>query len=185
MAKPKEPPLVKLVIAVLYASEEVREEARAAMVYLFGEIDFTSETFVFDSTDYYAEEMGHSLFRVFYGFRNLIDPGTLATVKLATNEVEEQFASNDRRRVNLDPGYLNTDKFVLASTKANAQKIYLAHGIWADPTLRYEKGRYLPFSWSFPDFRSGRYEQAFMRLRDIYKKQRRGEKSPGNWLLKS
>jgi hypothetical protein len=67
---------------------------------------------------------------------------------------------------------LDTDKFILASAKANAQKIYLAHGIWADPTLRYEKGRYLPFPWSFPDFRSERYQKTFLRLRDIYKKQR-------------
>lgn len=177
MARPKEPPLVKLVVAVLYASEELREEARAAMVYLFGEIDFTSETFVFDSTDYYAEEMGQPLSRVFFAFHKLVDPGTLATVKLATNEIEDQLASDNKRHVNLDPGYLDTDKFVLASAKANAQKIYLAHGIWADPTLRYEKGQYLPFAWSFPDFRSGRYQNTFMRLRDIYKKQRRDQTS--------
>jgi hypothetical protein len=126
-------------------------------------------------TDYYAEEMGKPLFRVFYGFQKLIDPGTLATIKLTTNQLEAQFSSDGKRRVNLDPGYLDTDKFVLASTKHNAQKIYLAHGIWADPTLRYEKGKYHPYPWSFPDFRSNRYQSTFMRLRDIYKKQRHDE----------
>lgn len=172
MAEPKEPPPVKLIVAVLYSSHDMLEIATAAMSRLFGEIDYTSESFDFEATDYYAAEMGQPLYRIFLGFEKLIDPGTLATVKLATNQLEGQFAAEGNRRVNLDPGYLDTDKFVLASAKANAQKIYLAHGIWADPTLRYEKGQYLPYPWSFPDFRSGRYQHAFMRLRDIYKKQR-------------
>ncbi len=173
MAAPKEPPLVKLIIAVLYADQEACETTRASLVQLFGEIDFTSKVFPFDITDYYAEEMGQPLFRIFYGFQHLIDPGTLATIKLTTNQLEAQFSTDGKRRVNLDPGYLDTDKFILASAKQNAQKIYLAHGIWADPTLRYEKGKYHPYPWSFPDFRSGRYQSTFMRLRDIFKKQRK------------
>ncbi len=173
MAEPKEPPPVKLVVAVLYSNREALEAAKAAMSRLFGEIDYTSESFDFEVTDYYADEMGQPLYRVFLGFEKLIDPATLTTVKLATNQLEGQFAADGKRRVNLDAGYLDTDKFVLASAKANAQKIYLAHGIWADPTLRYEKGQYLPYPWGFPDFRSGRYQNTFMRLRDIYKKQLR------------
>jgi hypothetical protein len=172
MAEPKEPPLVKLIIAVLYVEQEACDAARDAMLKLFGNIDYASETFAFDFTDYYAEEMGQPLLRIFFGFEKLIDPGSLVSIKLATIQIEAQFSQHGRRRVNLDPGYLDTDKFILASAKANAQKIYLAHGIWADPTLRYEKGRYLPFPWSFPDFRSERYQKTFMRLRDIYKKQR-------------
>jgi len=172
MAAPKEPPLVKLIIAVLYADQEVCEATRDALIQLFGDIDFTSKVFPFDITDYYAEEMGQPLFRIFYGFQHLIDPGTLATTKRTTNRLEAQFSVDGKRRVNLDPGYLDTDKFILASAKANAQKTYLAHGIWADPTLRYEKGKYFPYPWSFPDFRSDRYQNTFMRLRDIFKKQR-------------
>lgn len=177
MAEPQEPPFVKLIVAVLYTEQEACEAMRAALVQRFGNIDYTSKIFPFDITDYYTKEMGLPLFRLFYGFQKLIDPGTLATIKLTTNQLEAQFANDGKRRVNLDPGYLDTDKFVLASAKHNAQKIYLAHGIWADPTLRYEKGKYLPYSWSFPDFRSGLYQSTFMRLRDIYKKQRRGELS--------
>jgi len=172
MANPQDPPPVKLIVAVLFASREACDAARAAMTQLLDKIDFTSETFDFDLTDYYVAEMGQPLYRVFLGFERLIDPGALATIKLATNGIEAQFANNGKRQVNLDPGYLDTDKFILASAKPNAQKIYLAHGIWADPTLRYEKGRYLPFPWSFPDFRSGRYQNTFMRLRDLYKKKR-------------
>jgi len=174
MARPQEPPLVKLIVAVLYAEPEHLETTRSALAQFFGDIDYTSKVFPFEVTDYYAAEMGGPLFRIFYGFHKLIDPGTLSTIKLTTNQLEAQLADEGRRKVNLDPGYLDTDKFVLASAKHNAQKIYLAHGIWADPTLRYEKGKYLPYPWSFPDFRSGHYQETFMRLRDIYKKQRRG-----------
>ena len=173
MAEPKEPPPVKLIVAILFRLPGVNDTARDAMAQVFGDIDYTSERFDFDATDYYAEEMGSPLYRLFYGFHRLMDPGSLSTIKLTTNQFEQQMAADGKRIVNLDPGYLDTDKFVLASSKANAQKIYLAHGIWADPTLRYEKGQFHPYPWSFPDFRSDRYQPCFMRLRDLYKKQRR------------
>jgi hypothetical protein len=47
----------------------------------------------------------------------------------------------------------------------------LAQGIWADMTLHYEKGKFTALPWSFPDFRSGLYEQTFLRIREIYKRQ--------------
>jgi hypothetical protein len=78
-----------------------------------------------------------------------------------------------RRRVNLDPGIMDYDKFVLASAKYNGQKVYLDRGIWADLTLHYEKGRFDPYPWSFPDFKSRIYDGAFMEIRQLYKKQRK------------
>ncbi|MDM7925702.1 MAG: DUF4416 family protein, partial [bacterium] len=76
-----------------------------------------------------------------------------------------------RRRVNFDPGYMDYDKFVLASAKYNGQKVYLDLGIWADLTLHYEKGRFDPYPWSFPDFKSGLYQEVFMEIRARFKAQ--------------
>jgi len=53
----------------------------------------------------------------------------------------------------------------------NGQKVYLDRGIYADLTLRYEKGNYYPYPWSFPDFKEGLYNQTFLRIREIYKAQ--------------
>jgi len=79
------------------------------------------------------------------------------------------------RKVNLDPGYLDYDKFVLASAKYNGQKIYLDCGIWADLTLHYEKGKFDPYPWSFPDFKSRMYDGAFLEMRRLYKDRRKND----------
>ena len=62
---------------------------------------------------------------------------------------------------------------VLASAKYNGQKIHLGRGIYADLTLHYEKGHFQPYPWTFPDFKSGRYEKVFLRMRELYKIQMR------------
>jgi hypothetical protein len=161
----------------LYSDEGRLLEARERLIQQFGSIDFTSALFPFEVTDYYVPEMGSPIFRLFYAFERLTSPGELARIKLAANAIENELAVNGRRQVNLDPGYLDTDKFVLASAKYSGQKIYLADGIWADLTLHYEKGHFSAYPWSFPDFRSGEYEKAFLRMREIYKGQlKHGEK---------
>lgn len=176
MAVPHSPLPVKLVIAVLYSDENRLAVARERLVQQFGPIDFTSVLFPFEVTDYYVPEMGSPIMRLFYAFEQLISPATLASIKLATNIIEDELATHEKRQVNLDPGYLDPDKFVLASAKYNGQKIYLSDGIWADLTLHYEKGHFSAFPWSFPDFRSGEYEKAFLRIREVYKGQlKRGE----------
>ncbi len=171
MAAPKSPLPVKLIIAALYSDENLLNAAREKLLQHFGPIDFISQTFPFVLTDYYVPEMGAPITRRFYGFAQLISPGDLARIKLATNALENELAFDGKRQVNLDPGYLDPDKLVLASAKYNGQKIYLADGIWADLTLHYEKGHFTAYPWSFADFRRGEYEKTFLRLREIYKAQ--------------
>ena len=144
----------------------------------FGAIDFTSARFPFAATTYYLNEMGAPLTRVFYSFARLISPEDLAAVKLHAHELESEFALRGNRTINLDPGYLDTDKFVLASTKYHGYKIYLRDGIWADMTLHYEKGRFLAMPWSFPDFKNGAYEKTFVIIRECYKRQLKPVASP-------
>lgn len=171
MAAPKSPLPVKLIIAALYSDENLLNAAREKLLQHCGPIDFISQAFPFALTDYYVPEMGAPITRLFYGFAQLISPDDLARIKLATNAIESELSRNGKRLVNLDPGYLDPDKLVLASAKYNGQKIYLAEGIWADLTLHYEKGHFTAYPWSFADFRSGAYEKMFLRLREIYKAQ--------------
>jgi hypothetical protein len=178
MASPLFPKSVKLIIATLDADETVATQARARLRTEYGEIDYASARFVFEATDYYEREMGNPLYRQFYAFAGLISPETLPAIKLRTNALENEFARAGNRRLNLDPGYLDTDKFVLASAKYHGYKIYLSQGIWADMTLHYEKGRFTAMPWSFPDFRSGMYAQTFLRIREIYKKQLKEQIAP-------
>jgi hypothetical protein len=172
--RPSAPDAVKLFIGVLYSDEALLGKAQEALMERFGPVDFVSEPIPFDMTDYYQDEMGGPIQRKFLSFQELIDPGRLAEIKMTTNRIEEELAVNGRRKVNLDCGYMDVCKVVLASAKYNGQKIYLGQGIYADPTLHYEKGHFSPYPWSFPDFKTGRYERFFLRIRELFKAGRKG-----------
>jgi len=168
---PVEAPPVKWFAALLHADEGLLEEAIVLLAETFGPIDFRSDPFPFTSTDYYRSEMGAPLFRRFVSFYPLASPERLADVKLRSTAIEDRLAVAGRRKVNIDTGYLDFDKVVLASAKYNGDKIYIGRGIWADLTLRYVKGEFVPYPWSFPDFKMGLYNPTLLRIRTLYKKQ--------------
>ena len=63
--------------------------------------------------------------------------------------------------MNLDPGCLSAGKVVLATTKNQQHRIYLGSGIYAEVALRYRDGRWQPWEWTYPDYRSPEYAQVF------------------------
>lgn len=140
---------------------------------VFGPADYIGPPRPFDMTDYYAPEMGGGLVRVIVSFRDLGDPAGLAAAKSSCARVERDLSAAGSRRINIDPGYIDYFKAVLASFKEGPQKIYLGEGAWADTVLMYENGRWRDLPWSFPDFRAGRYDEEFAAIRDIYRAQRR------------
>ncbi len=169
--KPSEPIPVKLFCGVLFSDEQLSKYARSLLIKKYGEIDFQSDRFNFEISEYYRSEMGWPIYRIFWSFDKLIDPSEIARIKIECNEIEDKLLSAGDRKVNLDPGYVDYDKIVLASAKYNGQKIYMNFGIYADLTLHYEKGNYYPYPWSFPDFKNGQYSGSFLRIREIYKLQ--------------
>jgi len=177
--KPVEADPVKLFFGVLSSDSDRCREAVAMIEERYGPADFKSVDYPFDRTDYYTPEMGGSIVRFFIGMGSLIRPGEIADIKVETNAIEERLSVSGRRRVNLDPGYLDYDKVVLASAKYNGDKIYLSRGIWADLTLRFKNGKFEPYPWSFPDFKAGLYDEVFIQMRNRYKSQRRIAEPPG------
>jgi hypothetical protein len=175
MAKPQPVVPVKLLAAVLWTEAAARDDAFAVMSEKWGEIDFHGPDRPFDSTDYYVPEMGANLLRRLITFAPLFPPELLCEAKLACNEIEDQFAAGERRTVNLDIGYLDHNKIVLASLKHAGQKIHLGEGVYADLIARYANGHYRPFEWTFPDFRAGRYDEELFTIRRRYLQQLRGK----------
>lgn len=169
--KPHEPQPVKLIIGFLYHELRQFRIAQGLLEEHFGNVDYQSKEYFFDMTDYYDEELGKPVFRVFCSYERLINPSELGDIKLFTNQLEVELAATNKRKVNLDPGYLDYHKLVLASAKYNYQKIYLHSGIYADPTLFYEKGRFTAPEWAFPDFKSSAYIDDFLHIRFLYKQQ--------------
>jgi hypothetical protein len=163
---------VKYFIAILRGSLPI-EHIRPILEQHLGPIDYTSKDYSFDQTNYYEAEMGQHLVRTLVTFQLLRSPEELAGLKLLTNTLEqEHFATSEKKRMaNLDVGYLDHNKIVLASIKGLGQKIYLSQGVYADMVARYKHGRYLPFEWSFPDFKDGRYDADWTIIRKTYMNQ--------------
>ena len=171
MAEPSGPEAVKFFVAVLWAEPGARTDAQSRLIQRFGEIDYEGPDRAFDLTNYYEAEMGANLLRRLIAFAALRGPDELVRAKRACNEIEAVLAGPHGRRVNLDLGYLDHNKVVLASVKAAGQKIYLGDGIYADFVARYAEGRYVPFAWTFPDFKDGRYDVELAELRSQYLRQ--------------
>jgi hypothetical protein len=165
------PEPVKYFVALLWADASLLPEVRTRLAERFGVIDFEGLDRAFDLTDYYEGEMGPNLSRRLVGFEPLASPEELPAAKLACIAIEDAMRGPDGRRVNLDVGYLDHNKIVLASVKSAGQKIYLNVGIYADLVARFAEGRYQPFGWTFPDFKVGRYDPELATLRGLYLEQ--------------
>ncbi|MBI9016080.1 MAG: DUF4416 family protein [Phycisphaerae bacterium] len=158
------PKPVKLIVAMISQSAELFAIAIEQMQKLWGEVDIISDNLKFDYTKYYKKEMGENLLRKFVSFENLIDPGEIAGIKHKTNEMEEQLALTPEgkkfgvdRPINLDPGYIEPAKLVLATTKNFSHRIYIGENMFAEVTLYYKHESWHSFPFTFPDYASGDY----------------------------
>jgi len=164
------PKPVKLFIGMLSNELHLFDELKERLKGVFGPCDLESPVWDWYHTDYYTEEMGEGLKRQFIFFQRLIMPEDIRAIKLKTNKIERQYL-NERggRRINLDPGYLDTARVVLVSTKDYSHRIYLGEGIYGEVTLLYSKGTFHPLPYTYPDFRTGEYLALFKNARDEYK----------------
>jgi hypothetical protein len=167
---------VKLFVGVLVSDPKMVTPVRERLVESFGPIDHASAVIPFDFTDYYAVEMGDAVDRVFYSFESLIEADRLSDIKRMTNALEEQMKPSlpsVQRPVNLDPGYVEHAKVILASTKNFYHRIYLGRGIFAEVTMHFKNNTFQFFPWTYPDYQSRDYQEFFLRIRHIYRSQLR------------
>ena len=173
MAQPQNVDPVKLLVGILWAAPESLLDATRLLIQNWGAIDFTGPDHPFDITDYYEPEMGKNLKRRLVSFYNLVPPDSIVGAKHMCNAIEDRLAGPKGRLVNLDVGYLDHNKIVLASFKGAGQKIYVKEGVWADLVARYRAGRYMPFEWTLPDFSDGRFDPELLQIRRAYLFQRK------------
>jgi len=144
---------VKLFAAVMYRAGFDVGTAIDALAATYGDIEASYGPVEFSWSDYYEGEMGKSLLKQYVIFEGYVDRAVLPSVKINTNILEQQFAdSSGKRVVNIDPGYLTKDKFVLASTKDFYHRLYLGDGIFGEVTLHYRRGLFRHFSWTYTDY---------------------------------
>jgi hypothetical protein len=170
VGKVKNPEPALLFISTLYSNEDAFNHSRKILEENFGDILFTSPSLPWDYSFYYKDEIGSPLSRQFIFFKNLIDPGLLADIKLKTNEIETSLSPEGKRTINLDPGYLTLSNLVLASTKTYAHRIYLGKGIYAEVTLIYKDDTYKPHLFTYRDYQDKTHIDVFLKAREMLKK---------------
>jgi hypothetical protein len=168
MSHPKNPKPAKLIIGVFTNTVDIITHAAKLLACEFGPLDLISAWLSFKDTNYYAREMGDGLSRRMIAFKQLIDPGTLADIKHKTNGIEERFSEQGRRRINIDPGYLTHERFVLATGKNYTHRIYIGKGIYADLTLVYQRGNFQTLPWTYPDYAKENIRSFLTRVRHKY-----------------
>ena len=157
---------------MIAADPALFKKAALHLAKIFGPVDFTSDIITFDQTSYYEKEMGRNLQRQFISFKRLILPAKLILIKRQANKLEFKLSQNRQHRaINLDPGYLEYGKLVLATTKDHQHRLYLGQGIFGEVTLRYTNGSFTPWEWTYPDYATQEYINIFNHIRKLYQKQ--------------
>lgn len=166
--KPGEP--AAFLCAVMARGAEAVDEAVAALAARFGAVGARSRTWAFDMSGYYEAEMGPGLAKGLAWLGDPIDPERLAGRKRQTLAFERERAVEGaggdlRRTVNVDPGLLSEESLVLATTKARGHRVAIGAGLWAEVTLRFERGEYRPLPWTYPDYRGPEVEEFLVEVR--------------------
>ncbi|MBP7088174.1 MAG: DUF4416 family protein [Candidatus Omnitrophica bacterium] len=169
MLKRQLPLAVKLISGFIYHKEEIYLKAKHNLETKFGSIDFESSIINFDFTDYYYPEMGKPLFRRFVSFKKLQKLSSFPNIKLFCMKIEKKYSLHQKRKINIDPGYINESKLVLTTTKDFSHRIHIGKDIYAEVTLYYKEKKYLDFPTTFPDYRTPEYKNIFYTIRNIYR----------------
>lgn len=147
---------VMLVIASFSRHPSLLETIEHKLTDHFGPLALTGPTIEFRNTTYYEATMGTNLLKRYLAFARFQDPDQLAYLKRKTIEIEQEIIDArqypEARPLNLDPGFLSLGKFVLATTKDQAHRIYLHGGIFAEVTLRFHDGEFEPRPWTYSDW---------------------------------
>jgi hypothetical protein len=162
---------VALLASEMDLCDAVEEDVAAA----WSGIDGRSDRKPWTASKFYEKEMGSRLWRQFFSLAALQSPGILAEIKLEAHAIEDRYRSKRTggRRVNLDPGYLDAFKVVLASTKNAGQRVYLGSGIYGEVTLLYQNRGFHGLEHTYVDYLWPETIRFFTQLRARYLSQLR------------
>lgn len=165
----------KLIVGIIYHDKEILEQGLKMLEKAFGEWEDVCEEFSFSEefSNYYDEELGGDGLRRIYSFKELVAPERQAEIKTLTNEMERRLSQNGNRKINLDPGFINHGRLLLATTKKTGFRIPLSDGIYTELTLFYAKGKWQKLPWTYRDYQSERVQSFLTRVRRSYLEERK------------
>lgn len=147
----------QLIVACFSRHVSALDWAATRLQEAFGSIAAASPDYDFHHTTYYAPTMGEALKKRLLAFEQLVSPAALPAIKNFAIGLEHEAACRggypEERPLNVDPGFLQLGRLILASTKDQSHRIYLGQGIYAENTLRFHHKRFEPWPWTYADYR--------------------------------
>ncbi|MFH1728041.1 MAG: DUF4416 family protein [Pseudomonadota bacterium] len=168
MSHPYNPDPVKLFAGIIYKDKEKFEKCICLLKEKFTNIQKISPLFEFDQTSYYEKEMGASLKRSFIIFEGLFDNLKVIDLKYLSYEIEQSFSKEEKRSINIDPGYITLHNLVLSTFKGFAHRVLLGNRVWVETTLIYRHNSFDTLEWTYPDYKYKKTIDFFKEVRNDY-----------------
>ncbi len=166
----REPMSGNLTMSVMFCDEILLEKALGFLKANFGEIDMISECYESPAlSEYYGGEMGNSIKKIIYSFKQLLPREKLKEAKLKAIEIEEFFMVDGKRKINIDPGLITFENFQLATGKNFAHRVYLGSGIFVEVTLQFTKDGIRKLDWTYSDYLVEPARSFIWNVREQYK----------------
>ena len=138
----------------MYQDNDILEKTINELKNRFGKIKTKSQEYDFDFTDYYEEEFGNNLKKIIIIFDKKLNEKELVNIKINSTTLEKQYSGNNKRKINIDPGFVNKTGVFLASFKKKDFKENLGSGVYSHKVLEFNGNEIKTFFHTFPDFKS-------------------------------
>jgi hypothetical protein len=143
----------KLLFAIMYSDSEDLDSVLITLKREFGEILMQGMEYDFNFTTYYENEFGKDLKKRLIIFDKNISKKDLVKVRIRTGEIEEEFSESEKRKVNIDPGYISKTELVLGTMKQRSFKEDLGQGVYAHKVVSFLDQEIEFFRHTFADYK--------------------------------
>lgn len=170
------PVKVNLTISIMYKDEVLLEKVKNDLERTYGKMDLVCPPYLFSETSpYYDPEMGEGIKKTICSFEKTVDRSFLKEVKLYCVELEKEHCIDGNRMINLDPGLLSLENFILATGKNYSHRIYLSDGVFAEVTLMFGKKNVIKeLPWTYRDYLCEPARSFLLKTREYYREKRIG-----------
>lgn len=117
---------------------------------------------------YYSKEMGEDceLIRSFHISLEPVPRDALVAAKLESLKLEDHYAIEGRRRINIDPGFLSLENFQLSTFKPFTHRIYLSQGVFSDLTYIFKNKGLEILPWTYPEYHQDELKKFYLAGRE-------------------
>ncbi|MDY0360150.1 MAG: DUF4416 family protein [Desulforegulaceae bacterium] len=153
MSKPFFPKKGLVITALMTGNKKLFTFALKELEKEFGGCFLISPWSKFTHSVYYEDEMGKNLEKRFICFKNPVNQGSLSDIKHKVYQIENKYLEGNKRTLNLDPGILTPDKYVLSTFKNFSHRIYIGDKVFAEVEFTFKNNEPVFFEWTYPDYR--------------------------------